>query len=137
MGHLAGIRPVDRLTLVNVQDRGREARVAHADLDAAPGREACAAAAASGACRRCAGWKQQSGGNDRGDQSGYALLHGWPPLRCSVMYTALEGGRFQAYPRPACRSASQTVFERSMAIVMGPTPPGTGGMAEATWRTVS
>ncbi len=35
------------------------------------------------------------------------------------------------------RSAAVTVFAISMATVMGPTPPGTGVMAPATWATLS
>ena len=39
--------------------------------------------------------------------------------------------------RRVVSSASQTVFESSMAIVIGPTPPGTGVMAPAISRTGS
>ena len=35
------------------------------------------------------------------------------------------------------RSANHTVFEISIATVIGPTPPGTGVIAEATSRTAS
>jgi hypothetical protein len=39
--------------------------------------------------------------------------------------------------RAAARRAASTVLRRSMAMVIGPTPPGTGVMAEATSRTAS
>src|SRR5207237_370443 len=41
-------------------------------------------------------------------------------------------------PRGAARSwAARSVFCNSMLIVIGPTPPGTGVSADATWRTAS
>src|SRR5690606_40199404 len=40
-------------------------------------------------------------------------------------------------PRPAADVADCTVLERSIVIVIGPTPPGTGEIAAATSRTSS
>src|SRR5262249_54146977 len=45
--------------------------------------------------------------------------------------------RHRAVSPPASRSAASARFERSMATVSGPTPPGTGVMADATARTDS
>ena len=44
---------------------------------------------------------------------------------------------FSCCQRPRRRSTASTVLVISMAIVIGPTPPGTGVMAEATSRTFS
>src|SRR3972149_2111915 len=50
-----------------------------------------------------------------------------------------DGAWFAAPPTgtAADRSAAATVFERSMVTVMGPTPPGTGVIQEATSFTAS
>ena len=48
-----------------------------------------------------------------------------------------HGGASPCHQRPRRRSTASTVLVISMAIVMGPTPPGTGVMADATSRTFS
>ena len=40
-----------------------------------------------------------------------------------------------AYTLAVCSRAARRVFFMSMVMVMGPTPPGTGVMAEATGST--
>lgn len=43
----------------------------------------------------------------------------------------------ESYSKLYALLAEMRVFERSMAIVIGPTPPGTGVMAEATLQASS
>ncbi len=43
-----------------------------------------------------------------------------------------EGAHASGTGMPACRQAAVTVFCKRHAMVMGPTPPGTGVMAPAT-----
>lgn len=51
---------------------------------------------------------------------------------------ALRGGRRRyATASPAARRAARSVFTSSIAIVIGPTPPGTGEIADAFSATAS
>jgi len=74
--------------------------------------------------RRCAGAGRRRGRCVRSrDQGSVRARHG--------VGAKDDGGS------PAARSAARRVLTRSMAMVMGPTPPGTGVIHPATSRTAS
>ena len=66
-------------------------------------------------------------------------LPGHPPLTSlgsfAPPYASRRGRTIQAYP--LCNLAARTTFSRSMATVIGPTPPGTGVIADAFSRTLA
>ena len=58
---------------------------------------------------------------------------GPPASHCVTSCVPLAPSRTGGYGLPAAaRSAASTVFDSSIAIVIGPTPPGTGVIAPAT-----
>ena len=60
-----------------------------------------------------------------------------PAIGISAVQTAVEYEYAEISTQLSCTSAARTVFSSNIAMVNGPTPPGTGVMAEATWLTAS
>ena len=57
------------------------------------------------------------------------------PVLPNIVSPIVSFGVFKAFTRPRLRRAAFTVLLISMAIVRGPTPPGTGVIAPATSAT--
>src|SRR5262249_21697893 len=74
-----------------------------------------------------------------GERAGEDVLDGARELADGedAVFGSGQRGQRQTRTVELWRSAAMTVESTTMATVMGPTPPGTGVIARATWRTDS